>query len=362
MLHHNTSNGTKLYTGSCVEPGEGFIIYVIARFIVSVIIIAVNSLFVGLYCWRRRRLLKVPSDRLLFSLTICDFLTGISVTLSAICNVYRTLTDKGSSIGVTFRIMEDCYTLFLVISVVMHFCGVTIDRYIALFYALSYKSVVTTKSVNYYIAFSWTVPLIASSIPLMWLYRVIRGQVHPHDLDMISNIEIWYSMTAFAIFLAIPMILLATVFLAMFVEIRRLIRSPPGRSTVTRCWSRQRRVISAFCLMYFTFLILAMPYFSLRLWIDICFWREHAIEYRLNINVVRLTIITKNITSIVNPIFYQTVSPELRNTLRELQARVMMSVPVDTVRRLSANVLKEILYDDVRLSEHDNIRKRETLV
>ena len=349
-IMENTTNFTTTKIKGYLEEGAVYTMYVITRFIVSVIIIVMNSIFISLYCWGKRKLLNMPSDRLLLSLAICDFLTGVGVILSAICNVYHPPKYRDENTDFIFRIIEDIYTVFLATTVVMHLCGITLDRYISLFYALKYKALVTNKSITCYIIVSWSLSLTASIIPLLWLHRVIAGHRTADDMKTVSNFEIWYSMISFALFLTIPMILLAVAFLAMFCEIRRLLRTTPGQYGI-KYSSRQRRVIYAFCLMYFTFVIFAMPYFSLRFWIDVCYWLGY--DKQPNINIVRLTIITKNITSIVNPLFYKTVSPELRSMMRELQMKL----------RKNASAVANISVDNIRklFSSKENIMVDETM-
>ena len=95
---------------------------------------------------------------MLFSLATCDLLSalglvGISVILF---NMNMGLLP--------YRILLDVYETFLVKTLIFHLCGLTLDRYIGLFYALRYNAIVTAENVKRYIVVSWFVPFVASGV------------------------------------------------------------------------------------------------------------------------------------------------------------------------------------------------------
>ena len=148
------------------------------------------------------------------------------------------------------------------------------------------------------------------------------GYKDEDDIKYISDIEVWYSVVSLIIFLVIPLILLAAAFFPMFVEIRRIIRStPPHHSEGLLEESvKQRRVIYAFGVMYLALVILAMPYFYLRIVIDIYFWMWN--EIFINKGVVQWTIIPKQLTSIIHPVLYMVTCPELISLLQQVRRNI----------------------------------------
>ena len=98
-------------------------------------------------------------------------------------------------------------------------------------------------------------------------------QNHIYHSECMNNIEIWYSVVSFFLFFFLPIVLLTLAFTLLFSEIRRLIRNPPGMFSRIGCSRKQRQAVYVLCGMYLGFLLLSMPYFVIRLYIDIQHWR-----------------------------------------------------------------------------------------
>lgn len=293
---------------------EMYVTYFVLKFIIGTIIIIFNTSVITLYLWKRRRLFCVPSNRLLLSLLACELLTGLTVILSALCNENPNCRNPKTKVVVTYRILLDVLTSFIVKTVVLHICGLTLDRYLSIFYALKYKSLVTTKAVVYYIMMSWGFSLFLSVLQFLWLQSVLSGNHSKDNMMKISNIEIWYSVVTFIVFLAIPIILIAAAYLAMIIEIRRLFLSVPRHHYEKVESAKQRRLIYVFCVMYLTFFLFVMPYFTLRLWIDINFWIGYKVQF--DRVIIHFVILIRYLTSFVNPVIYAKTSPELRSIVR----------------------------------------------
>ena len=215
--------------------------YTIILLSIAVLIIVVNSKVICLYCWKKKHILTIVHNRILLSLSICDLLTGVAVMVSAICH-YRQTQDY------TYRILCDMFTTFLVKTSIMHLCGVTIDRYLSLFFALRYRALVTRKAVHLFISISWALPLTVSVVALAWLHQVI---LHSSlDDTQIQNAEIWYSVVTFVVFVAVPMIILGAAFVHMFIEIRRLMQSTPRHHCSTPFSHCKRRLTYIFCTIW----------------------------------------------------------------------------------------------------------------
>ena len=308
---------------------EKDVIFITGSLVISILILATNTPVICLYCWKRRCLLKIQSNRLLLSLSICNFLSGIGIVFYTLRDLLPMFENPTTTLGYTYRIILDIYIAFLVMTNVMHLCGVTLDRYISLFYAFRYQCIVTKKSIKRYIIVAWVIPLIASSIQLSWLYKVIVGYLAEDDIKTIFHIEIWYSVVLFTIFFVIPFVLLAVAFFAMFLEIRRVVRSTP-RHRLAGEMLKQRRVIFVFALMYLSFVFLAMPYFSLRLLVDVYFWTGKDIQF--NRVVVQLAILLKYLTSIISPVLYTGTSREFTSLLNQVRRKFTNSISIDEFR------------------------------
>ena len=232
----------------------------------------------------------------------------------------------------------DIYEAFLVKTLLFHLCGLTLDRYVALFFALRYETIATHTNVRRFVVISWIAPFIASAVQLTWLHKVMSESSSGLTVELICSITIidfWFSLTSFLLFLALPMILLAIAFMSMLIEILRIIRSTPGADRLGRVSSKEKRAIYMFSLMYVTFLLLAMPYYTVRLGIDIHHYRYGVVPKILSPTMMRAVVGLKYSTSIIRPLLYGRTSSELRRVSRKLRYKLMpCKVHQDTSREM----------------------------
>ena len=277
--------------------------------LISAISILSNVAVLYLYYSKLTALLKKPSNRLLISMAVCDLFTSLGLILT-------TINFVMADINISYRILVDIYEDYFVKCLVFHLCGLALDRYIALFFALRYQAIVTNKNVTRYIAIAWILPFISSGLQFAWLYNNIAGETVTKQADIkISRLDFWYSLISFVIFLALPMIYLAIAFIAMAVEIRRIVRNTPGRTLRQesgKCDSHSTYVFSA---MYVSFLLLAMPYYSLRLRNDLHGYQNSACRDMHTSLVCRFVVGVKYLTSVVRPILYVFTSFEIHSCL-----------------------------------------------
>lgn len=293
----------------------------IVNCIISISIIAMNLLVFSVFLLRKKTVLITPSNWLLVSLSFCDLLKGIGVILILVKDENPQLKNPNSTFGFIYRILVDVYNTFIIESIVLHLCGLTLDRHIALFHTYKYDSIVTLKNVSRYILFCWVFSFAASSIQFTWLYDIMAGNHCTWHIKQIASYEIWYSLASFIVFLALPTVLLGIAFSGMFMKIRCIISRLP-ESNIRRTHSvssRQIRVLYAFGSMYLCFSVLVMPYFSLRLALDIInwiTWREK--KPKIDPLVFHITAISKNLTSLINPLLYAGTCPKFQAVFKQI--------------------------------------------
>lgn len=312
----NTSNTTQRPYRFVFELEEDYLWdeYAVSNLTISILVLIINLCVILLYAWQRRKLLIKPCNYLVLSLLMVEFLSGISGVLNVVIYAFP-MYKYGSEFALrNFRIAVDIYTVFLVKNNVMHLCGLTIDRFVSIFAALKYKTYVTFVSVRYFISAAWVVPFIVSTTQLAWLHLVITEE----ETELVDKIEIWYSVVSFTIFLAVPMLALGVAFIMMFSEIRRILLYKTPNHHMVRSAAKQRRIIFVFGSMYLTFLVLAMPYFCFRLWVDINAWKGREIAF--NYGFLQLVTTLKNMTLIINPLLYTTFSPDFRAVFKKSKA------------------------------------------
>ena len=288
----NVTNGTDL--GSSPENK-----LLVPQIIVGLLILSTNIFIFYVFFNNKNFLKKTTSNRLILSLSVSHFLTGL-VFLGKVIITPMLHFPVLKIENAKYVIIVDILMAFCIKATLLHLCGITLDRFISLFYALRYNVIVTVKKLNAYITFVWVIAFLASAIQLSWLYDYVFLEKMPHNEKMVMEIEKWYSVSIFVIVFTLILVL-GVVFTLMFMEIRKILFRHQGISAnknLTRynC-KKQRRVLYTFGLMYLLFTLTTMPYFTVRLIFDLNLWK---------IPTAMFTImgLFKETVAFLNPILY----------------------------------------------------------
>lgn len=145
------ANGTNMTTNQFNPTNTLFLL----RALVGTLILATNIfIFYIFHC--KKSLIKVPPNLLILSLSLCHFLTGVIFWCTTIMKTLL-MFQKPTNESFKYRIMVDILMVFFVKATILHLSGLTIDRYISLFYVLRYKALVTSKSLKTFIVLAWII-------------------------------------------------------------------------------------------------------------------------------------------------------------------------------------------------------------
>ena len=288
------------------------------KIIVFLLIIFIN-LFIFYIFHRKSTLIRIPSNRLILSLSVCHLLCGFVFLFQIIIYALPSFEELRPE-NFKYRILVDILMAFTVKAIVIHLCGITLDRFISIFYALRYKAIVTVKNLHIFIALAWFISFFASIIQMSWLYEYVFFARIPENDNQIAKIETLYSVCVFVIFLVIPLILLGIAFVLMFLEIRKILYRPQPttrkKKSTRNSYSKQRRVLYTFGLMYLFFNLITMPYFTLRFMVDLRNWIPN-IPYPLSLDFMCIELLKETI-AFVNPILYITTNREFRLVILQI--------------------------------------------
>lgn len=288
------------------------------KIIVFLLIIFIN-LFIFYIFHRKRTLMRIPSNRLILSLSVCHLLCGFVFLFQIIIYALPSFEELRPE-NFKYRILVDILMAFTVKAIVIHLCGITLDRFISIFYALRYKAIVTVKNLHIFIALAWFISFFASIIQMSWLYEYVFFARIPENDNQIAKIETLYSVCVFVIFLVIPLILLGIAFVLMFLEIRKILYRPQPttrkKKSTRNSYSKQRRVLYTFGLMYLFFNLITMPYFTLRFMVDLRNWIPN-IPYPPSLGFMCIELLKETI-AFVNPILYITTNREFRLVILQI--------------------------------------------
>ena len=274
-------------------------IFMGARCVVVLLILTTNTFIIYVFFRNKSPCIRTPSIRLILSLSISHLLTGVAILGRAIS--FSLFYDREIE-SLKYRIMEKIFLTFCIKAILLHLCGIALDRFISIFYPLHYKVIVTVKKINAYILFTWGIAFTASSIQLIWLKDYFFLERVPYNEKQVKEIEKWYSIIIFIV-VSLLTIALGFMFISMFIETRKFLfhrgKTSFKKPEKTDNQKKERRAICTFGIMYLLFTVLTLPYFTGRMIVDLNLWNMpaslcHTLEF--------LTYTAM----FVNPIFYIT--------------------------------------------------------
>ena len=309
--------------------------YVVNLLLCIMVLLFNGSVFI-LFTWLRSSLAKNPSNRMLHSLSMCDFLTGIGVIFHIL--IKQSIIDPQA---VRVRIGAELFTTFIIGSSVFHLLSITCDRALSVFYALRYKDIMTHALVRRVIATIWIVPFLTSSIQIIYLFPFLEQdtEISMKKQQRIANIEMWYSIVTFSVYMALPCLVMAFLFISMFREIQNIILRTPVRHRNSMAMKKQKRVLFVFGLMYLCFILFSMPHFTFRIYLDV---QMHVLEKNIEIDAKLLNIFytMKTTTSLCNPLIYIVLNNDFRSSFKML-CRQQKARRGSRIELMSSSLLKK---------------------
>ena len=144
-------------------------------------LIVVGNLTV-IYVISTRKGLQKTTNWFVFSLACSDLgVGGIIVPASYICTF---------KIKCELEILHVCYNILLYVSV-WNLCVLTVDRYIAVVYSLSYSSIMTHSRMKFLLSFTWELPIITSFIPLT--FKLVEGNNRSGNTEKIFRVVVLFA-------------------------------------------------------------------------------------------------------------------------------------------------------------------------
>ena len=286
-------------------------------------IVLMNSFTISLFCYKTS-LLRSSLNQMLLSLAVCDLASGLNTCLHVILIETPSLALDRCARCVTFRILADIFTTFLTVTTVFHLCGIAIDRYISLFYALRYQKIVTPSKVRKFLILSWVTSFFASAMQIMWLYLAMDGLTEEERRNL-AKYDAWYSVGSLFQFMIFPMLLLAWLFSRMYFKIGRLQQRllVPSGIVDQQSLDRQRHVCTVFAIMYASFIFFSVPYFMIRLIQDCNVWLSESNQIHVDMMTTNVFYTAKTLTAILNPLLYTIYNRSFRHIACNFVASVM---------------------------------------
>lgn len=258
----NYTNKTRCSSGSgdLLEDQSGFSAkFDIFPITLACLIVGMNLTVMVLFICNRA--LKTVTNSFLVSLAVSDLLAGlIGVPLSISCSVFRD--NK-------FCPPSQLIWRFISVSTVLHILLVSVDRYIAIKYAIRYHNIVTRHVFLAFTSLAWATATFVSFIQLSW--REYASLDDEDDSEDTNSAQTIYELTVFVVFFAVPLCIMAFTYNRIFFTVRYHERqiwryhcpSDLEQAQHTHHNKAQRRTAIIFLAMLIVFIICWFPYFIL---------------------------------------------------------------------------------------------------
>ena len=183
LCHHFTS--VYFQTGSSTAP---YIVNASLNVLLALVTIAANALVLS--ALRKNTSLHLPSKLLIGSLVLTDL--GVGIAVQPMFVTFLVAKVKGFS-DICFIYASFCMTAFILTTVsLLTMTAISLDRYIALYFHLRYRDIVTTKRVFSVLVVIW---LFAGLYSCLWLWKLMVWKCFFFTVASISFIVCTLSYT-----------------------------------------------------------------------------------------------------------------------------------------------------------------------
>ncbi|XP_065126090.1 melanocyte-stimulating hormone receptor [Paramisgurnus dabryanus] len=245
----------------------------------------------------KNRNLHSPMYYFICCLAVSDMLVSVS---NVVETLFMLLTEQGLLL-VTAKMLQhldnviDIMICSSVVSSLSFLCTIAADRYITIFYALRYHSIMTTQRAVAIIAVVWLTSITSSSFFIVY-----------HT----DNAVIACLVTFFGVTLVFTAVLYLHMFILAHVHSRRIMALHKSRRQAT-----SMKGAITLTILLGVFIICWGPFFLHLILILICPTNPYCKCYFSHFNLFLILIICN---SLIDPLIYAYRSQELRKTLKEI--------------------------------------------
>ena len=258
---------------------------------IAVVIVLVNSLV--FYLFLKEKKLRTPTNCLLVSLAVCDFMTGFIAIPLFIAVVMRVVKPPGSAHFGNFIVI---FNNAMAITAAYHILTITLERYFSIMKPFVHR-LLTKKSMFKVASLVWLVSTVFALMPYAWYSKRLTDPVGHQKTQFV------YVVFCLTFVFFVPCILIVVSQFFMF----KTIAKRGGRS-LTRDISQRRarndkKCLIIFALMAIIYLACWLPWFVLSLYFSL--WFPLSLQtMQVLYNLAQVFGIFRFVTSAVNPVLY----------------------------------------------------------
>ncbi|KAM5218493.1 melanocortin receptor 3 [Hipposideros larvatus] len=245
--------------------------------------------------------LHSPMYFFLCSLAVADMLVSVSNALETIMiaivnSDYLTFEDR------FIQHMDNLFDSMICISLVASICNllaIAVDRYVTIFYALRYHSIMTVRKALALIAAIWV------SCGVCGVVFIVYSE---SKMVIVCLITMFFAMLLLMGTLYVHMLLFARL------HVKRIAALPPADGAAPQHLSCMKGAVTITILLG-VFVVCWAPFFLHLVLIIACPADPRCVCYTAHFNTYLVLIMCN---SVIDPVIYAFRSPELRNTFREI--------------------------------------------
>lgn len=282
---------------------------------ISLLIVLTN--FVVFLLFYSRRSLRKPSNYLLLSLAICDFLNG-SVNISLFLLVFIPVIE-GSKFLVLLCAVQASHN-FIAITAACHIFLITAEKYLAVMRPLKYH-VIKKKTMLRVIGGAWVISAVIAATPISWFSMRNRRERTGLILETAFNV-----FCLFVVFV-MPYTFILFAHIIMFRKICKRNHHRAGlkscaRSRIRKKKENERKCLIIFATMATVFLVCWLPWFILRLIYSLIGQRLIQHDPVALVIASQVFLIVRYLTSVINPLLYTFFKQDFWRALKRTVIRM----------------------------------------
>ena len=302
---------------------------------IAVLIAFVNGVVFVLYA--KDKHLRTPANYLLFSLAVCDFMTGlINIPLFIIVFTRVFAPQPGKIFGFFVVVLHN----MVIVSVVYHIFLTTAERYFSIVHPFRHRWKITKGTVLKIILAIWLAAIVIAFLPIVWFHRFIYFQENISSVTL--QIQTGHNIFCMVFVFLLPYTVMVYLQVIMFRNIRR--RSFKfGKQERLSCTAVNRKVNSMkrsliiFALMAFFYAVCWFPWYVVSLLINLWFPLSYEAQIVLS-KFAHTFVIIRYYASIVNPALYIFLK---RDFFASLKSIVLRRTPKRTNNSQATSLITE---------------------
>ena len=285
----NTTSGPDVAGAPQGDKPQYKIIYEVLP--IAVVIVIVNSMVFYLFAKSKR--LRNPTNCLLLSLAVCDFMAGFICIPLFITVVLQVTKLPGPHLGY----LNVVFNNFIAISAAYHILAITLERFVCIKWPFSHLQS-TNKSMLKVALLVWFVAAVVGFVPYAWFSLLLTERV------TFSKIQVAYIAFCLAFVFLVPCILIVVSQIITFKAIAKSCAQRLGaRRADQRKAKNDRKCLIIFGLMAFIYVACWLPWFVISLYFSFWFPLSQETDEML-LKLSQVVAIFRYVTSVVNPLLY----------------------------------------------------------